>query len=168
MKLQCCSFRFAFAFYSGIVKGELWFEYHPRLCTAVASICVVSCLCSLASIMAISINRYIHICKNQVSTMLISKVTLSNKLLICLKCKQDIRSTCMSHFLKLWTDRATAGASASAAAGASNWFHWIHCDASKLTPPPHSQASGGASHTSQWRPTADADADARRSVWLYP
>ena len=55
--------------FTGIVKGELWFEYRPRLCTAVASICVMSCFCSLLSIMAISINRYVHICKNQVVTL---------------------------------------------------------------------------------------------------
>ncbi len=54
---------------AGVVHGELWFElHHPTLCRVIASVCTASCFCSLMSIMAISINRYVHICHHQVTT----------------------------------------------------------------------------------------------------
>ena len=51
----------------GIIKGEAWFEERPLLCSIVGVMCVETCLCSLLSIMLISIDRYVHICKYQVS-----------------------------------------------------------------------------------------------------
>ncbi|XP_064608144.1 melatonin receptor type 1B-like [Liolophura sinensis] len=50
----------------GFVLGEVYFEDKPALCELVACICLTSCFCSLLSIGAISINRYIHICHHQV------------------------------------------------------------------------------------------------------
>ena len=38
---------------AGIVEGEQWFKRHPELCTAIGSICLTSCYCSLHSIGAI-------------------------------------------------------------------------------------------------------------------
>ena len=50
---------------SGVIYGEVWFMSRFILCEAVASICLTSCFCSLLTIGAISFNRYIHICHNQ-------------------------------------------------------------------------------------------------------
>uniref|UniRef100_A0A1I8HM29 G_PROTEIN_RECEP_F1_2 domain-containing protein n=1 Tax=Macrostomum lignano TaxID=282301 RepID=A0A1I8HM29_9PLAT len=47
-----------------ILKGEIYFMERRGLCLFVASICLVSCYCSLLSIAAIAINRYIHICRS--------------------------------------------------------------------------------------------------------
>ena len=55
-----------FVCFSGIIKGEVWFEQRPILCSVIGAMCVESCVCSLLSIMCISIDRYVHICKNQV------------------------------------------------------------------------------------------------------
>ena len=53
-------------YFVGIIKGEIWFATRPALCSAIGSVCWVSCFCSLLSIMVISIDRYVHICKSQV------------------------------------------------------------------------------------------------------
>ena len=68
------SFLFYILFYScilvfyvtGIILGESWFLSRGALCEAIASVCLTSCFCSLLSIGAISLNRYIHICHNTV------------------------------------------------------------------------------------------------------
>ncbi len=53
--------------FPGVIKGEMWFETHAALCDVISVVCVTSCLCSLWSIAAISVNRFIHICKSEVS-----------------------------------------------------------------------------------------------------
>ena len=50
---------------AGAVKGEIWFGKRPVLCSILGGICTVSCYCSLLSIMAVSIDRYVHICRSQ-------------------------------------------------------------------------------------------------------
>ena len=50
---------------AGAVKGEIWFAKRPILCSILGGICTVSCYCSLLSIMAVSIDRYVHICRSQ-------------------------------------------------------------------------------------------------------
>jgi hypothetical protein len=63
------------------VLGEGWFAVRPAICEAVASICLTSCFCSLLSIGAVSFNRYIHICHNE----LYSKIfTRTKSVLMCL------------------------------------------------------------------------------------
>ena len=53
-------------YYLGMINGQAWFEQRPVLCSIIGTMCVESCFCSLLSIMAISIDRYVHICKNHV------------------------------------------------------------------------------------------------------
>ena len=38
---------------------------NPGLCTVIASICYISCTCSLWNIGAIAVNRYVYVCQNQ-------------------------------------------------------------------------------------------------------
>lgn len=46
------------------LREELYAKW-PGLCAAVASVCFISCTCSLWNIGAIAVNRYIFICKNK-------------------------------------------------------------------------------------------------------
>ncbi|KAH3819149.1 melatonin receptor type 1B-like [Dreissena polymorpha] len=46
----------------GKVKGEQYINNIPGLCVVVASICTVTCVSSLTTIMVMSINRYVYIC----------------------------------------------------------------------------------------------------------
>ncbi|XP_070557380.1 melatonin receptor type 1B-B-like [Ptychodera flava] len=48
----------------GIVKTHRFFAVNSALCEVVAFVCVTSCVASLWNIMAISLNRYIHICRS--------------------------------------------------------------------------------------------------------
>ena len=41
------------------------YSRRPGLCTAIASICYISCTCSLWNISAIAVNRYVHVCRSQ-------------------------------------------------------------------------------------------------------
>ncbi|XP_064621987.1 melatonin receptor type 1B-like [Lineus longissimus] len=50
---------------AGVVLGPKYFNDRPALCKAIGSLCLASCVCSLYSIAAISLNRYILICKNE-------------------------------------------------------------------------------------------------------
>ena len=47
---------------SGVVLGSEFFTRLPALCGTLASVCVVSCIGSLLSILCISVNRYVYIC----------------------------------------------------------------------------------------------------------
>ena len=44
----------------------MWFEERNALCIFIGAFCIISCFASLVNIMAISINRYVHICHPQV------------------------------------------------------------------------------------------------------
>ena len=50
--------------YAILADMELY-NRKPSLCTAIASVCYISCTCSLWNIGAIAINRYVFICRNQ-------------------------------------------------------------------------------------------------------
>ncbi|XP_072020794.1 melatonin receptor type 1C-like [Amphiura filiformis] len=50
--------------YAILIDRKLYTK-RPELCTAVASICFISCTCSLWNIGAITINRYVFICKHR-------------------------------------------------------------------------------------------------------
>ena len=49
----------------GILFDMEIYSRRPGLCTAIASICYISCTCSLWNIGAIAVNRYVYVCKNQ-------------------------------------------------------------------------------------------------------
>ena len=51
--------------FPGAIEGALYFKDKMVLCEAVAAVCLITCFCSLLNIGAISFNRYIHICHNQ-------------------------------------------------------------------------------------------------------
>ena len=53
-------------YFLGMINGQGWFEQRPVLCSIIGTMCVEFYFCSLLSIMAISIDRYVHICKNHV------------------------------------------------------------------------------------------------------
>lgn len=61
--------------FSGVFKGERYFVENPVLCEIVASVCLTSCFCSLLSIGAISFNRYVHICHQQIYSKIYSPKT---------------------------------------------------------------------------------------------
>ncbi|XP_072020953.1 melatonin receptor type 1B-B-like [Amphiura filiformis] len=50
--------------YATLIDRELYSK-SPGLCTAIGSMCFISCTCSLWNIGAIAINRYVFICKQQ-------------------------------------------------------------------------------------------------------
>lgn len=49
---------------AGVFLKHDYFLKRPILCHAIGSICLISCVCSLWSIGAISLNRYVRICKS--------------------------------------------------------------------------------------------------------
>ena len=65
---------------AGIAHGENWFGDKAALCEFVASTCLTSCLCSLLSIGAISLNRYIHICHHNIYSRI---YTFKNSICMC-------------------------------------------------------------------------------------
>ncbi|ELT94145.1 hypothetical protein CAPTEDRAFT_64190, partial [Capitella teleta] len=48
---------------AGVLVGHQWFLDRHVLCHAIGSICLVSCVCSLWSIAAISVNRFVLLCR---------------------------------------------------------------------------------------------------------
>ncbi|XP_072024927.1 melatonin receptor type 1A-like [Amphiura filiformis] len=50
-----------FSILGALTEGEFFYKY-PALCETIACLCIVSCMCSIWNIAAISINRYICIC----------------------------------------------------------------------------------------------------------
>ena len=48
---------------AGVFIGHEWFLQRTVLCHIIGSVCLVSCVCSLWSIAAISLNRYILLCR---------------------------------------------------------------------------------------------------------
>ncbi len=51
---------------AGVFVGPEFWETYDGLCHLVGSICLISCVCSLWSIAAISLNRYILICRQNI------------------------------------------------------------------------------------------------------
>ncbi len=47
---------------AGVFAGHQWFLDRPGLCHLIGAVCLVSCVCSLWSIAAISVNRYVLLC----------------------------------------------------------------------------------------------------------
>ena len=50
---------------AGVMVGHEWFLQNSGLCHLIGSICLVSCVCSLWSIAAISLNRYVLLCQQR-------------------------------------------------------------------------------------------------------
>ncbi|WAR25917.1 MTR1A-like protein [Mya arenaria] len=65
----------------GKLEGEQFFDRYTGLCQAVGSICTISCVTSLTTIMMMSINRYFYICSHDLYTRLFSRW---NTLCVCL------------------------------------------------------------------------------------
>ncbi|XP_002737093.1 melatonin receptor type 1B-like [Saccoglossus kowalevskii] len=57
----------------GIIRTQRFFLENVPLCDIVGAICMVSCTCSLWSIMGISVNRFIYICYNDLYKHLYNK-----------------------------------------------------------------------------------------------
>ena len=51
---------------AGVFVGPEFWEIYDGLCHLVGSVCLISCVCSLWSIAAISLNRYILICRQNI------------------------------------------------------------------------------------------------------
>ena len=63
------------------------YSRRPGLCTAIASMCYISCTCSLWNIGAIAINRYVLICKRQYYNSIFTwRKTISYAVLIWIIC----------------------------------------------------------------------------------
>ena len=65
---------------TGMVKGEQWFDNKSSLCEFVAWLCLMSCYCSLLTIGAIALNRYVYICKNRIYNKI---YTMHNTIAMC-------------------------------------------------------------------------------------
>ncbi|XP_076448660.1 melatonin receptor type 1B-A-like [Babylonia areolata] len=65
----------------GKTLGWRFFADHPELCKAVGGLCTVSCVASLMTLSAVSVNRYILICYQRLYRRLF---TLRTTLLLCL------------------------------------------------------------------------------------
>ncbi|WAR07884.1 MTR1A-like protein [Mya arenaria] len=57
------------------LEGEEFFGSVPGLCKVVASICTISCVTSLMTIAAMSLNRYVFICANDIYNKIFTKKT---------------------------------------------------------------------------------------------
>ncbi|KAK3581246.1 hypothetical protein CHS0354_032967 [Potamilus streckersoni] len=62
------------------LEGEPFFNSVPFLCQIVGSICTISCVGSLMSIGALSLNRYIHICHSEAYPKIFTR---RNSIAIC-------------------------------------------------------------------------------------
>ncbi|XP_052778503.1 melatonin receptor type 1A-like [Mya arenaria] len=60
---------------SAKLEGEEFFGSVPGLCKVVASICTISCVTSLMTIAAMSLNRYVYICANDIYNKIFTKKT---------------------------------------------------------------------------------------------
>ncbi|KAL4226622.1 Melanopsin [Mactra antiquata] len=47
------------------IEGEQFFDRNPGLCQTIASLCTISCVTSLMTISAMSMNRYVFICAHE-------------------------------------------------------------------------------------------------------
>ena len=66
---------------AGVLVGNLYFDHRPALCHFLGSICLTGCVCSLWSIAAISVNRYVLICHNHYYSIVFTK---KNSIAMCL------------------------------------------------------------------------------------
>ena len=66
---------------AGVFTGHQWFLDRIVLCHVIGSVCLVSCVCSLWSIAAISVNRYILLCRQQFYKHIF---TWRNSIFICI------------------------------------------------------------------------------------
>ncbi|XP_077863871.1 LOW QUALITY PROTEIN: melanopsin-B-like [Saccoglossus kowalevskii] len=64
----------------GILKTHHFFRLNSDLCEVISFVCVTSCIASLWNIMAISVNRYIHICKSKYKQIF----SFRNTILMCI------------------------------------------------------------------------------------
>ena len=55
------------------MKGELFFEDKPGLCTLIASICLTSCFCVFFSLLSVTLNRYICVCHHSIYSRIFSR-----------------------------------------------------------------------------------------------
>ena len=62
--------------FTGVMQGAYFYEGKPRLCVALGSICIASCVASLLSIGCISINRYVYVCHNQVYAKIYTRTSV--------------------------------------------------------------------------------------------
>ena len=60
---------------AGVVQGAYFYDGKPRMCVALGSICIASCVASLLSIGCISINRYVYVCHNQVYSRIYTRTS---------------------------------------------------------------------------------------------
>lgn len=65
---------------AGVFTGHQWFQEQNALCHIIGSVCLVSCVCSLWSIAAISVNRYILLCHQPLYKTV---YTWKNTILMC-------------------------------------------------------------------------------------
>jgi len=54
-----------YCLFTGKLEGEPFFQKYPSVCQIVASLCTVSCVASMFTITAMSVNRYVFICVNE-------------------------------------------------------------------------------------------------------
>ena len=59
----------------GVSKGAYFYEGKPRMCVALGSICIASCVVSLLSIGCIGINRYVFVCHNQIYSKIYTRAS---------------------------------------------------------------------------------------------
>ncbi|XP_064653311.1 melatonin receptor type 1C-like [Lineus longissimus] len=64
----------------GALTGEEFFLLRPALCDFIGCTCVTTCMCSIYSIAAISVQRYIHICHHSTHDTIFTK---RNGILMC-------------------------------------------------------------------------------------
>ena len=64
-----------FSILGGIKGGDFFFRY-PIICEIIASMCIISCTCSVWNIAAISVNRYVCICHHFIYHDMYNKSTM--------------------------------------------------------------------------------------------
>lgn len=48
--------------FSGVLKGEHWFQGRWLLCEVVASMCLTACFCAFLNLTLLTFNRYVFVC----------------------------------------------------------------------------------------------------------
>ncbi|CAH1776510.1 unnamed protein product [Owenia fusiformis] len=69
-------------FAAGAFLGEKWFLDRKALCDIVSFFCLSACLCSLATVAAIAVNRYVCICRPSIYPKMYSKLNTAIMIII--------------------------------------------------------------------------------------
>ncbi|CAH1776621.1 unnamed protein product [Owenia fusiformis] len=69
-------------FIAGAFLGEKWFLDRKALCDIVSFFCLSACLCSLATVAAIAVNRYVCICRKSIYHKIYTKLNTAIMIIV--------------------------------------------------------------------------------------